>query len=69
MPKDEGLLLDMLLVSREIQGHLGGKDQASFRSERLPVLAVQQLLTIIGEAPVKSPRNFGPRTRTSPGEP
>ncbi len=50
MPKDEGLLLDMLLASREIQGHLGGKDQASFRSERLLVLAVQQLLTIIGEA-------------------
>ncbi len=40
----------MLLASREIQAHLGGKDQAGFRSERLLVLAIQQLLTIIGEA-------------------
>ncbi len=50
MSKDEGLLLDMLLASREIQGHLGGKAQADFHSERLLVLAVQQLLTIVGEA-------------------
>ena len=48
--RDAGLLLDMLLATRDAQGFIAGLDEAAFLQSRLHQNAVIRSLEVLGEA-------------------
>ncbi len=49
-PDDESLFADMLLAAREARDIASGRTYDDFMEDRVPQLALERLLAIIGEA-------------------
>jgi uncharacterized protein with HEPN domain len=58
MPRDDALLLDIVLASRDAQDFVRGLDWDGFQASRLHQNAVIRSLEIIGEAAGKPSRDF-----------